>query len=65
MVMNGTTVRGSIVGTREDLKEALMFAEEGKVKAEVKTEKLENVNSVLDKMRHGQILGRIALDFRS
>jgi propanol-preferring alcohol dehydrogenase len=65
MVMNGTTVRGSIVGTRLDLKEALQFAGEGKVKAEVKTEKLENVNSVLERMRHGQIAGRIVLDFRS
>ena len=65
MVMNGTTVRGSIVGTRLDLKEALMFAGEGKVKAVVKTDKLENINSVLDRMREGQIAGRIALDFRS
>jgi propanol-preferring alcohol dehydrogenase len=65
MVMNRTTVRGSIVGTRLDLKEALKFAEEGKVKAAVKTEKLENINSVLERMRHGQIPGRVALDFRT
>ena len=65
MVMNGTTVRGSIVGTRLDIKEALQFAGEGKVKAEVKTEKLENVNAVFDRMHNGQIAGRIALDFRN
>ena len=35
------------------------------MKAVVKTDKLENINSVLDRMREGQIAGRIALDFRS
>ena len=31
MVLNAKTVRGSIVGTRKDLQEALEFAAEGKV----------------------------------
>jgi len=65
MVMSGTTVRGSIVGTRLDLKEALGFAAEGKVKATVKKDKLENINDVFERMRKGQIEGRIVLDFRS
>lgn len=65
MVMAGTTVRGSIVGTRLDLKEALAFAAEGKVKATVKKDKLENVNDIFDRMRKGQIEGRIVIDFRS
>ena len=34
-VLNGITVRGSIVGTRLDLQEALNFAGEGKVKATI------------------------------
>ena len=37
MVLNGITVRGSIVGTRLDLQESLQFAAEGKVKATVST----------------------------
>ncbi|WP_406694448.1 alcohol dehydrogenase AdhP [Singulisphaera sp. Ch08] len=65
MVMAGTTVRGSIVGTRLDLKEALGFAGEGKVKATITTDKLENINDVFERMRNGQIEGRIVLDFRS
>jgi propanol-preferring alcohol dehydrogenase len=65
MVVDGTTVRGSIVGTRLDLKEALAFAAEGKVKAAVKKEKLENINGVFDRMRTRQIEGRIVIDFRS
>ncbi|WP_187789475.1 zinc-binding dehydrogenase, partial [Salmonella sp. S071_01786] len=51
MVLNGVTVRGSIVGSRLDLQESLQFAEEGKVRATVATEKLENINSVFDRMR--------------
>nr|WP_315382579.1 alcohol dehydrogenase AdhP [uncultured Sphingomonas sp.] len=61
-VLNGITVRGSIVGTRLDLQEALDFAGQGKVHATVATEKLENVNSVFDRMRRGEIEGRIVLD---
>ena len=44
-MINGITVRGSIVGTRLDLQEALNFAGEGKVKATIATEKLEDINS--------------------
>jgi propanol-preferring alcohol dehydrogenase len=63
-VLNGITVRGSIVGTRLDLQEALAFAGEGKVKATVATAKLEQINDVFTRMRHGDIEGRIVLDFQ-
>src|SRR5262249_34639537 len=43
-VLNGITVRGSIVGTRLDLQEALEFANEGKGKATVGVEELANIN---------------------
>jgi propanol-preferring alcohol dehydrogenase len=56
-------VRGSIVGSRLDLQESLQFAEEGKVHATVATESLENINDVFDRMRRGQIEGRVVLDF--
>ncbi|MBB3102131.1 alcohol dehydrogenase AdhP [Azomonas macrocytogenes] len=62
MVLNGTTVRGSIVGTRLDLQEALNFAAEGKVKATVHSEPLENINDIFTRMHKGQIEGRIVLD---
>ena len=62
MVLNGITVRGSIVGTRLDLQESLQFAAEGKVKATVSTDRLENINAVFDRMRKGQIEGRVVLD---
>lgn len=62
-VLNGITVRGSIVGTRLDLQEALDFAALGKVRATVSTDKLENINNVFARMRQGDIEGRIVLDF--
>ncbi len=62
MVLNGVTVRGSIVGTRLDLQESLEFAEMGKVKATVSTDKLENINDVFERMRNGRIEGRVVLD---
>lgn len=62
-VLNGVTIRGSIVGTRLDLQEALDFAGQGKVKATVETEALDNINDVFARMHKGDIQGRVVLDF--
>lgn len=61
VVLNRLTIRGSIVGTRKDLLEALAFAGEGKVKAHVRARPLEDINLVFDDMRHGRIEGRVVL----
>jgi len=63
-VLSGITVRGSIVGTRLDLQEALNFASEGKVKATISTDTLENINDIFARMHHGDIQGRIVIDFQ-
>ncbi|MGO0059895.1 alcohol dehydrogenase AdhP [Brevibacillus fluminis] len=60
-VLNGVTVKGSIVGTRKDLQEALDFAARGKVKAIIETQPLDNINEVFDRMVNGQINGRVVL----
>ncbi|AQS84375.1 MAG: alcohol dehydrogenase AdhP [Acetobacter aceti] len=65
MVMNGTTVRGSIVGTRLDMIEALSFFADGKVHSVVKPDKLENINRIFDDLENGRIDGRVVLDFRN
>jgi propanol-preferring alcohol dehydrogenase len=62
MVLEGITLRGSIVGTRLDLQESLAFAAEGKVKATIMTEKLEHINTVFEQLKQGKINGRIVLD---
>ncbi|MFC3059779.1 alcohol dehydrogenase AdhP [Paenirhodobacter populi] len=63
MVLNGITVRGSIVGTRLDLAESIDFASRGLVHAHTAKAKLEEINDVFHKMEKGQIDGRIVLDF--
>jgi propanol-preferring alcohol dehydrogenase len=62
VVLDALTLRGSIVGGRLDLAEALAFAGEGKVKAATTPDRLENINGVFERMRAGQIEGRVVLD---
>ncbi len=61
VVLKRITVRGSIVGTRQDLTEAIAFAAEGAVRANVSVEPLAAINHVFDRMERGQIEGRIVL----
>lgn len=63
VVLKRITVRGSIVGTRRDLDEAIAFAADGKVKAEVAKVPLAQINDVFDRMKAGKIEGRMVLDF--
>ena len=60
-VLSRKTIRGSIVGTRADLQEALEFAGDGKVHSQFTTEPMENINSIFDRMRDGKIDGRIVM----
>jgi propanol-preferring alcohol dehydrogenase len=62
LVLNGQTVRGSIVGTRKDLEEALQFAAEGKVKATIEEQQLGSINDIFDRLKKGKVNGRIVLD---
>jgi propanol-preferring alcohol dehydrogenase len=55
------SVRGSNVGTRLDLNEAVAFAAQGLVKAKTRTVELEEINGVFDDMRKGRIVGRVVL----
>jgi alcohol dehydrogenase, propanol-preferring len=64
VVLNGNTIRGSIVGTRLDLEEALTFAAEGKVKATIETLPLECINDVFSRLKRGQVNGRVVLGIR-
>lgn len=61
VVLKRLTIRGSIVGTRLDLSEALAFAGTGKVAAAVEARSFEQVNEVMTRLREGRVRGRIAL----
>jgi propanol-preferring alcohol dehydrogenase len=53
VVLKRITVRGSIVGTRRDLDEALAFATEGRVRADITTAPLEDINAIFADMKSG------------
>jgi alcohol dehydrogenase, propanol-preferring len=61
IVSGELSVRGSNVGTRLDLNEAVAFAANGLVTAKIKTAKLAAINDIFDEMRQGRILGRKVL----
>jgi alcohol dehydrogenase, propanol-preferring len=56
------TIRGSFVGTREDMAEALAFAAEGKVKADIEMQPLSAINHVIDRLEHGEVAARVVLE---
>lgn len=62
-VLNGITIRGSIVGTRLDMVEALRFFAENKVKPDVVKDKLENINQIFDDLKQGKVKSRVVIDF--
>lgn len=62
-VLDGIEVRGSLVGTRADLKEAFQFGAEGKVKPIVETVAFQDMNDIIDEMKAGSITGRKVIDF--
>ncbi len=65
VVANCITIRGSFVGTREDMAEALAFAADGKVKADIELQPLSAINSVFERLQHGDVASRVVLDFTS
>lgn len=64
VVLKRITVRGSLVGSRQDMREALALASSFGIQAHVETQPLERINDVLDRLRHGQVQGRVVLDLR-
>src|SRR6202041_3550988 len=63
IVANCITIRGSLVGNREDMAETLAFAAEGKVKANIELQPLSAINDIFDRLEHGKVAGRVVLDF--
>jgi propanol-preferring alcohol dehydrogenase len=65
VVLKRLTIRGSIVGTRKDLQEALEFASDGQVKATIETQPLCAINDVFARLKSGDVNGRIVLNMAS
>jgi propanol-preferring alcohol dehydrogenase len=63
VVADCITVRGSFVGNRQDMAEALAFAARGQVKADIELQPLSAINDVLDRLQKGEVPSRVVLDF--
>lgn len=64
-VLFGLTVRGSIVGTRKDMAEAIDFFARGLVEPIYTIRPLSDINTIFDEMLAGQVDGRVVLDMRA
>jgi propanol-preferring alcohol dehydrogenase len=63
VVSDCITIRGSFVGTRRDMAEALTFAAEGKVKADIELQPLSAINQVFERLTRGDVPARVVLEF--
>ena len=63
IVLKGLTIRGSIVGTRQDMVEALEFYAAGKIHPTFTKRPLEDINAIFDEMIHGKIDGRVVIEY--
>ncbi|MBZ4417093.1 alcohol dehydrogenase AdhP [Myxococcus sp. RHSTA-1-4] len=61
VVLKRLTIRGSIVGSRADLAEALQFGAEGKVHTTFTQAPLESINDIFARMKSGALEGRVIL----
>lgn len=64
-VLDGIEVIGSLVGTREDLREAFQFGAEGLVVPVVQTRNIEEAPEIFKEMEEGTIQGRMVIDMHS
>jgi len=64
-VLDGIEVIGSLVGTREDLREAFQFGAEGLVVPVVQTRTIEEAPEIFKEMEEGTIQGRMVIDMHS
>jgi len=63
VVLKRITIRGSIVGGRQDLAEAIAFAADGKVRAHIHKTGLDQINQVFSDLKAGRVDGRMVVTF--
>lgn len=64
-VLKGITIRGSIVGTRNDLAEVFDLHGQGRTTVITESRQLESVNEDFEAVEHGKVDARLVFDFRS
>eukprot|EP00037_Helgoeca_nana_P035476 m.425396 g.425396 ORF g.425396 m.425396 type:complete len:344 (-) comp52151_c0_seq1:329-1360(-) len=63
VVANCITIKGSFVGNRKDMAEALAFAAQGKVKADIELQPLSAINNIFERLENGKVPSRVVIDF--
>lgn len=63
IVLRAITIRGSIVGTRQDMVEALDFYARGEIHPTVAVASIDDINDIFERMEHGKIDGRIVMKY--
>jgi propanol-preferring alcohol dehydrogenase len=64
VVLKRLTLRGSIVGTRMDLKEALQIAADGRIQPTIELQPLSSINEAFTRLKEGTVRGRVVLAMR-
>jgi alcohol dehydrogenase, propanol-preferring len=62
-VLKGIQIRGSFLGTRQDLNDALELAAAGKVKPHIETPPLDHTPALLGRLQRGELMGRAVVVF--
>ncbi|MDF2187932.1 zinc-dependent alcohol dehydrogenase [Paraflavitalea sp. CAU 1676] len=60
--MGEIIVRGTLIGTRTEMQEAIELALQGKVRTRATGAKLEDINDILPRLHQGKITGRVVLE---
>jgi propanol-preferring alcohol dehydrogenase len=56
-------ILGTAVGTREDIRQTLELAAQGKLQCRTETVQLDQINKTFDRLRKGEVTGRVVLTF--
>ncbi len=62
-VTRGITIRGSYLGTRQDLEAVFGLLQSGIVRPHIQTHALAETPALLDQMRRGALIGRAVIAF--
>ena len=62
-VLKGITIRGSYLGSRDDLARVFALALEGAIRPHVHTHAIEETPALLERMRRGELAGRAVIAF--
>ncbi len=62
-VLKGITIRGSFLGTRQDLEEVFRLAVAGVVRPHIETHAIDDAPLLFEKLRRGELTGRAVITF--